>query len=85
MIGYLDTSAFVPLLLGEPTSPACDDELVRAAADLARTRGPRGYDALHCAAAPTLADDDLVAAAGDRVLLRAWRNVGVATYDTSEQ
>lgn len=23
MIGYLDTSAFVPLLIGEPTSPAC--------------------------------------------------------------
>lgn len=141
MIGYLDTSAFVPLLVGGPTSLACrrfwddaddivvcrilyveaasalaqaarlgriadnefrramgtmdelwseaeivdiDEELVRVAADLAREHGLRGYDAVHCAAAATIADADLVAAAGDRALLRAWRAAGVATYDTSD-
>lgn len=142
MIGYLDTSAFVPLLVSEPTSPACrrfwddadgivvcrilyvetaaalaqaarlgrigddgfrramgtmgdlwaeaevvdvDEELVRAAADLAREHGLRGYDAVHCAAAAMIADADLVAAAGDRELLRAWRAAGVATYDTADR
>jgi predicted nucleic acid-binding protein len=142
VIGYLDTSAFVPLLVAEASSPACrrfwdsadtvatcrllhveaaaalaqaermarldraqhqrardlldglwaefdvieiDDPLVRAAADAAHTLGLRGYDAVHCAAAEQLADDDLVAATGDQRLLAAWRERGVATYDTTDQ
>jgi uncharacterized protein len=140
VIGYLDTSAVVPLLVAEPTSAACrrfwedaddvvscrltyveaaaalaqairagrldatgygqarrlldqvwaeidvieiDDRLVRVAADAADTCGLRGYDAVHCAAAEQLSDDDLVAASGDRRLLRAWRERGVSVYDTA--
>lgn len=141
MIGYLDTSAFVPLLVAEPSSAVCrrfwdaadavvacrllyvetaaalaqaermarldrtqhrrardllddlwseldvveiDEPLVRAAADAARALGLRGYDAVHCAAAEQLSDDDLVAASGDHRLLAAWRDRGVAIYDTNQ-
>ncbi len=141
MIGYLDTSAIVPLLVDEPTSAACrrfwddaddvvscrlayveaaaalaqarrmgrldaarheqarelldvvwseldvievDDRLVRAAADAAHGAALRGYDAVHCVAAEQLLEDDLVAASGDRQLLRAWRERGVSVYDTAE-
>ncbi len=138
MIGYLDTSVLVPLLIGEATSPACrefwntadsvtstrllyveaaaalaraeragrmvadeppratalldrmiveieaieiDERLVRAAGDLARRFGLRGYDAVHCAAAVQLDEPDLVAASGEKHLLAAWRELGIATYD----
>ena len=140
MIGYLDTSAFVPLLTAEPSSPSCrrfwDDAdtvvasrlmYVEAAAALAQARrldrltsrthrgavdlldqlwrqvdvvevdqaavvraarlaeqlGLRGYDAVHCAAAESIGDEELVAAAGDRGLLSAWSELGLATYDTN--
>jgi uncharacterized protein len=140
VIGYLDTSAFVPLLVSEPGSRACrrfwddadavvscrllyveaaaalaqahrldrlddaahrrsrrlldrlwaemdvvevDELLVESAADLASDHSLRGYDAVHCAAAAHLVDEDLVAASGDRKLLAAWGEVGVATYDTA--
>lgn len=139
MIGYLDTSAVVPLLVQEPTSAACrrfwddadavvtcriayvesaaalaqaervgrldraqhlaaralldglwaeldvvevDQPLVVDAAVAADRHALRGYDAVHWAAANRLSDPDLVAAAGDRRLLAAWRATGVATYDT---
>jgi predicted nucleic acid-binding protein len=141
VIGYLDTSAFVPLLIAEPTSPACrrfwdmadsvvtsrlsyvetaaalaqalrlnritarehraclrsldarwaeldvveaDDRLTRAAALLAHQLSLRGYDAVHCASATQIADDDVVAATGDRLLLQAWLTAGIATYDTHQ-
>jgi predicted nucleic acid-binding protein len=141
VIGYLDTSAFVPLLIAEPTSAACarfwdgadrvvtsrltyvetaaalaqalrmnritaadqraslssldarwaeldvveaDDQLVREAAQLAHQLGLRGYDAVHCASAKQVADEELVAAAGDRPLLHAWFAAGIATYDTHQ-
>ncbi|SDI86345.1 hypothetical protein SAMN05444157_0532 [Frankineae bacterium MT45] len=141
MIGYLDTSAFVPLIIQEPSTSACqqfwsdsdavvtsrptyvetaaelahakrlrrlttaahraglealntlwremeiveaDDRLVRAAADIALTHGLRGYDAIHCASAQQLADDDLVTAAGDAGLLSAWMASGTSTYDTNQ-
>ncbi len=138
MIGYLDTSALVPLLVAEPTSAACrrfwddaddvvasrltfvetaaalaaatrsgrlttaqhrralalldrlwlelavieaDDRLVRRAAELADRLALRGYDAVHCASAAQLEDDDLVAATGDARLRRAWAELGIATFD----
>ena len=142
MIGYLDTSALVPLLVAEPSTAACrrfwddsdvvvtsrltyvetaaalaqarrlkrisdrthraslraldarwaeltivevDDPLVRDAAELSRRHSLRGYDAIHCASARRLRGaDDLVAAAGDRQLLRAWLSVGIDTYDTNQ-
>jgi predicted nucleic acid-binding protein len=141
VIGYLDTSAFVPLIIAEPSSAACqrfwddsdavvtsrliyvetaaalaqahrlgrittrshraglraldtlwaeldvvevDEPLIVEAAGLADRHQLRGYDAVHCAAVLQLADDDLVAAAGDRELLRAWSLIGAATYDTNQ-
>jgi uncharacterized protein len=138
VIGYLDTSAFVPLLVAEPGSRACrrfwddadevvscrllyveaasalaqahrlmrltrpehdralgllrrmwneidvveiDQPLVGAAAELAARLALRGYDAVHCASAEQVMADDLVAASGDRRLLSAWQELGIATYD----
>jgi hypothetical protein len=69
VIGYLDTSAFV------------DEGVVRAAAVFADRFALRGYDAVHCASAALLVDNDLVAATGDARLLRAWAALGIATYD----
>jgi uncharacterized protein len=140
VIGYVDTSAFVPLLIAESSSTACrrfwddadvvvscrllyvetaaalaqasrmgrlstsghdaalemleglwpqvevveaDEALVVRAAVLAHQQGLRGYDAVHCAAVEQINDDDVVAAAGDRPLLSAWAEIGVATYDTN--
>ncbi|MFC4942471.1 type II toxin-antitoxin system VapC family toxin [Pseudonocardia sp. GCM10023141] len=140
MIGYLDTSAFVPLLVAESGSAACrrfwddadavvscrllyveaaaalaqahrmarlderahrlarsrldelwteievieiDHQVAVLAADVADRQALRGYDSVHCAAAAQLSDDDLVAAAGDRRLLAAWRALGIATYDVN--
>lgn len=138
MIGYLDTSALVPLLVAEPGSAACrrfwddaddvvacrlayveaatalaaatrggrltpvqhsavlelldrlwaelavvevDERLVRHAATLADRFALRGYDAVHCASAAQLDDEDLVAATGDARLLRAWGELGISTFD----
>jgi uncharacterized protein len=61
-----------------------DERLVRTAADLAYRFGLRGYDAVHCAAAAQLDALDLVAASGDQKLLAAWRSLGVATFDPSQ-
>lgn len=137
---YLDTSALVPLLVGEESSPHCRrlwdgadvvlcsavghveasaalarteragrlhrsardaalhllDELwsdvtvvpadrprLRAASAAALRHGLRGYDAVHCAAALAVADDDLVAASGDQELLSAWRADGLAVANTN--
>lgn len=141
MIGYLDTSALVPILVEEPTSVACrrfwddadvvvssrllyveaaaalaqatrmgrltatkhrqgrrrldqlwdemdvvetDKQLIAHAAGLAHRLSLRGYDAVHCASAEELNDDDVVAASGDRALLTAWLRLGIATYDTTQ-
>lgn len=140
MIGYVDTSAFVPLLVTEPGTPGCrqfwdhaddvvtsrityvetaaalaqavrmdrlsrkrrqrclerldelwaelavvevDDDLVRRAAVLADRCSLRGYDAVHCASAEQIPDEDLVAASGDARLLAAWAELGVATFDSN--
>lgn len=58
-----------------------DHALVRRAGALAHRYGWRGYDAVHCASAEQLADGDLVAASGDRNLLAAWSDLGIATFD----
>lgn len=140
MIGYLDTSAFVPLLIAEPSSESCrrfwddadvivssrllyvetaaalaqarrmgrltdeahaeclqllermwseidvtevDEVVVNRAAALADELALRGYDAVHCASAEQLDDEDVVAASGDQRLLDAWEKLGLATFDTN--
>lgn len=140
MIVYFDTSAFVPLLIDEPTSQACgdlwdaadrlvttrlthveaaaslamaerlgritseehdagrerltelwpeadvvelDEQLMTAAGRAAMTHRLRGDDSVHFAAAVAVNDEYLVAAAGDRRLLDAWRTDGVAVVDTN--
>ncbi len=62
-----------------------DADLMRLAADLADRFDLRGYDSVHCASGVILADDDVVAAAGDRRLLGAWVALGLATYDTNKR
>jgi predicted nucleic acid-binding protein len=140
VIGYLDTSAFVPLIVAETSSESCrrfwddadavatsrllyvetaaalaqarrqnrlndvqhqrslrlleglwsqvdvvevDEVVARRAGVLAHELALRGYDAVHCASAEQLDDVTLVAASGDRRLLRAWSSLGLATYDTT--
>jgi uncharacterized protein len=141
VIGYLDTSVFVPLLVAEPTSASCrrfwddadavvttrllyvetaaalaqahrmdrltddahraslalldrlwqevdvaevDETVVTRAAVLAHRFGLRGYDAVHCASAEQLDDDDVVAASGDHQLLHAWAELGMATFNSGK-
>jgi predicted nucleic acid-binding protein len=136
---YLDTSALVPLLVGETSTARCqqlwnaadlvlctavghveasaalartrrsgrlssdaaaaaaalldalwsdiavvpaDEPRLRAASAAAHRHGLRGYDAVHCAAALAVADDELVAASGDQDLLAAWHADGLAVVDT---
>ena len=60
-----------------------DQIVVERAAALAQRFDLRGYDAMHCATSAQLTEQDLVAAAGDRRLLDAWAELGVATFDTN--
>lgn len=60
-----------------------DAPLMRRAAGLASDLALRGYDAVHAAAAEALSAPNLVAASGDRELLRAWRELGLSTSDTN--
>lgn len=59
------------------------EAVIASAAGLATRLTLRGYDAVHCATALAVASDDLVAASGDRDLLRAWSALGIHTVDTS--
>jgi predicted nucleic acid-binding protein len=59
------------------------DQLVHRAAQLARTCALRGYDAVHCASAEQVNDDDLVVASGDRRVLDSCATLGLATADTN--
>ncbi|WP_028938317.1 type II toxin-antitoxin system VapC family toxin [Pseudonocardia spinosispora] len=61
-----------------------DELLVRRAARLAHDLGLRGYDAIHCAAAEQLNDDNVVAASGDQCLLNAWSTLNIDTFDTNQ-
>ena len=54
----------------------------RRAGDLADQLGVRGYDAVHLAAAETLADPDLVVVAGDSRLCDAATALGLAVART---
>lgn len=147
MIGYLDTSAFVPLLVAEPSSASCrrfwdaadtvvssrllyvetaaalaqaqrmarlttdehgkclqlldqlwlevdvaevDEVVVRHAADMAMRFALRGYEAVHCASAQQLVDENgddddvvVVVASGDQQLLTAWAELGLEIYDSN--
>jgi hypothetical protein len=60
-----------------------DAALADRAAELARAQALRGYDAVHCASAEALDDDDLVLASGDRAVLKACTDLGIATADTT--
>ncbi|MDQ2751277.1 MAG: type II toxin-antitoxin system VapC family toxin [Actinomycetota bacterium] len=60
-----------------------DQPLVTRAAHLADALSLRGYDAVHAAAAESVANRVLVAGSGDRQLLDAWRHLGLNTYDTN--
>jgi len=61
-----------------------DQPLVDRAATLTDRFDLRGYDAVHCASAELINDDQLVAVTGDRHLLTAWRGLGLTTYDTTQ-
>ena len=56
----------------------------RTCGDVGRQFDLRGYDAVHCASAELINDDELVAVTGDRHLLTAWRGLGLTTYDTTQ-
>ncbi len=134
MIVYFDTSAFIPLIIGEQSSDSRErlwneatrtvsvrllyaearaalaqaqrlgrltraglasavallddlslqvdhveitDRLVRTAGDLAEQQQLRGYDAVHLAAAQTIADADTVFAGNDRKLVAAASDLGL--------
>jgi len=49
---------------------------------LARRFALCGHDAVHCAAAEQVDDED-VAASGDQRLLAAWGELGMATFDAN--
>lgn len=55
-----------------------DDDLVRAAGELAQDQGLRAYDAVHLAAARRVDDLDLIVVAGDRALLAAAEALGLS-------
>lgn len=58
-----------------------DESLMKRAAAIAHKFRLRGYDSVHCAAAETVAGDDVIAASADRALLAVWHDVGVATFN----
>jgi uncharacterized protein len=59
------------------------EQLVREAGEMAQRFGLRGYDAVHLASAQTVADPNLVLAAGDANLLSAARALRMATADVT--
>jgi len=70
-------------LWSDITVVPADERRLRAASAAALRHGLRGYDAVHCAAALSVAADDLVASSGDQELLTAWRADGLAVVDTN--
>jgi uncharacterized protein len=70
-------------LLAQVDIVEIDEVLAATAGTLAETRGLRGYDAVHLAAAVRVRDEDLVLVAGDRALLDAATAEGLATATVS--
>lgn len=62
-----------------------DSDLMHRAAEGAARYALGGYDTVHCAAAELIADEQTVAASGDRALLDAWAVLGIATADTTHR
>lgn len=58
-------------------------EVAYSAGELAEQHALRGYDAVHLAAALTLAEDDLVFVTGDVQLVAAARGAGLAVAATT--
>jgi predicted nucleic acid-binding protein len=56
-----------------------DDFVTRRAAELADRCALRGYDAVHCASAERIDAPDLVVASGDKEVLGACAELGLAT------
>lgn len=70
-------------IIGEIDHIEVTAELARAAGDLAQAHGLRGYDAVHLAAAVTVADGELVLVTGDSDLVAAASAIGLAVSDTN--
>jgi predicted nucleic acid-binding protein len=64
---------------------AVDQATVDRAAELAHDCALRSYDAVHCASAEQLDNGDLVVASGDRKLLAACVELGLATADVNNR
>jgi uncharacterized protein len=73
----------MPRLLDEVEFTEVDQDVVDDAADYAYSCELTGYDAVHCASAYIWKEFDVVVATGDRALLRACRQLGMHTVDTS--
>ena len=55
--------------------------LMLEAAMLARSFGLRGFDAVHCAAAFGMDDDNVIAASSDSRLNAAWSKLGMTVFN----
>ena len=82
-LDYVSAMRILDQLWAEFGVVEIDDGLARRAGQLALTCALRGYDAVHCASAEQLDDDDLVVASGDRKVLEACAALGMATADTN--
>jgi predicted nucleic acid-binding protein len=80
VIGYLDTSAVVPLLIAEPGAVRAAS-LARHAGELAEAHRLRGHDAVQLAAARRASDPNVVVVAGDSSLLDPATAEGMAVAE----
>jgi predicted nucleic acid-binding protein len=60
-----------------------DHALIERAAQLTQLASLRGYDAVHCAAAEQVEENDLVVAACNQRLLAACAQLGISTADVN--
>ncbi|TDD57515.1 PIN domain-containing protein [Kribbella antibiotica] len=60
------------------------NRLLRRAAGLTFLEALRGYDAMQCASAESIGEQDLIFASGDRQLLKAGANLGFHVADVNE-
>lgn len=71
------------LIVADATLLDVTTTVINRAADLAVSRGLRGYDAIHLATATLIGAKDVVFASGDQRLLAAAIEEGFTTVDTS--